>query len=270
VLDMTIWWLLYLALGAFSGFFAGLLGIGGGSVMVPLLVMLFTAQGIGGGEVMHMALGVSMAAILFTSLSSVRVHHRHKAVDWRIVAGITPGILLGTLLGARLASRFSSIGLGILFVVFISYVAMQMIVGFKPKPSRAMPGFWGTAGVGVGIGAFSCLVAIGGGALSVPFMLWCNVRAQKAIGTSSAIGFPIAVGGAAGYIVNGWGVDTLPPYSLGFVYLPAVAGMVATSVLTAPLGAALTHRLPVNRLRQIFAAVLLLLAFFMLRKLWLA
>jgi uncharacterized membrane protein YfcA len=264
---MTIWWWLYLALGVFSGFFAGLLGIGGGSVMVPLLVMLFTAQGIGGGEVMHMALGTSMAAILFTSLSSVRVHHRHGAVEWRIVASITPGILLGTLLGARLANSFSSVGLAILFVVFIAYVAVQMIAGFKPKPGRAMPGAWGTAGVGIGIGAFSCLVAIGGGALSVPFMLWCNVRAQNAIGTSSAIGFPIAMGGAMGYIMNGWNVNALPSYSLGFVYLPAVVGMVAASVLTAPLGAALTHRLPINRLRQIFAAVLLLLALSMLRRL---
>ena len=264
---MTIWLLLYLALGAFSGFFAGLLGIGGGSVMVPLLVMLFTAEGIGGGDVMHMALGTSMAAILFTSLSSVRTHHRHGAVEWRVVKNITPGILLGTLLGARLASRFSSVGLAILFAVFISYVAVQMIMGFKPKPSRAMPSGLVTAGVGVGIGAFSCLVAIGGGALSVPFMLWCNVRAQNAIGTSSAIGFPIAVGGALGYIASGWNISTLPPYSLGFVYLPAVAGMVAASVLTAPLGATLTHRLPVKRLRQIFAAVLLLLALSMLRKL---
>jgi uncharacterized membrane protein YfcA len=264
---MTIWWLLYLALGAFSGFFAGLLGIGGGSVMVPLLVMLFTAEGIGGGEVMHMALGTSMAAILFTSISSVRAHHRHKAVEWRIVLHITPGILLGALLGSGLASRVSSVGLAVLFAVFISYVAIQMIVGFKPKPNRAMPSALGTACVGVGVGAFSCLVAIGGGALSVPFMLWCNVRAQNAIGTSSAIGFPIAVGGAAGYIVNGWHIDALPPGSLGFVYLPAVAGMVATSVLTAPLGAALTHRLPVKRLRQIFAAVLLLLALSMLKKL---
>jgi uncharacterized membrane protein YfcA len=261
------WWLSYLVLGAFTGFFAGLLGIGGGSVMVPLLVLLFSAQQFPGDEVMRMALGTSMAAILFTSISSVRAHHAHGAVRWPIVARITPGILLGTLLGADLAKRMPSSGLAILFVVFISYVAVQMILGFKPKASREMPGTAGTMLVGVGIGAFSCLVAIGGGALSVPFMTWCNVRMQHAIGTSSAIGFPIAVGGAAGYIFNGLRVPELPPYSLGFVYLPAVAGMVATSVLTAPLGARLTHRLPVKRLRQIFAAVLLILALNMLWKL---
>jgi uncharacterized membrane protein YfcA len=259
------WWLLYLALGAFAGFFAGLLGIGGGSVLVPLLVMLFAAQAFPAEEVMRLALGTSMAAILFTSISSVRVHAQHGAVRWPIVVRITPGILLGTLLGTGLAKQVSPAGLAILFAVFICYVAVQMIVGFKPKPSREMPGTLGTASVGVGIGAFSCLVAIGGGALSVPFMAWCNVKMQQAIGTSSAIGFPIALGGAAGYILSGWNVADLPPYSLGFVYLPAVAGVATASVLTAPLGARLTHRLPVQRLRQIFAAVLLLLA---LKMLW--
>lgn len=262
---MVLWWLLYLALGAFTGFFAGLLGIGGGSVLVPLLVMLFAAQQFPAAEVMHLALGTSMAAILFTSLSSVRAHHLHGAVLWPVVARITPGILLGTLLGTALASRVPSAWLGVLFAVFIFYVAVQMIVGFKPKPSREMPGALGTGLVGAGIGAFSCLVAIGGGVLSVPFMTWCNVRVQHAIGTSAAIGFPIALGGAAGYVFNGWQVADLPPHSLGFVYLPALVGVVATSVLTAPMGAGLSHRLPVKRLRQIFAAILLLLA---LKMLW--
>ncbi|MDR2638198.1 MAG: sulfite exporter TauE/SafE family protein [Zoogloeaceae bacterium] len=258
---MALWWSLpYLALGAVTGFFAGLLGIGGGAVMVPVLVMLFAAQGFPSGEVMHLALGTSMAAILFTSLSSVRTHTRYKAVLWPIVARITPGIILGTFCGTWLARQLPSRGLAVLFAVFTSYVAVQMILGFKPRPSKAMPGTAGTLLVGVGIGAFSCLVAIGGGALSVPFMVWCNVKTQHAIGTSSAIGFPIALGGAAGYIANGWHVAHLPPHSLGFVHLPAVALLVLTSVLTAPLGARLTHRLPVARLRQIFAAVLLILS----------
>lgn len=262
---MTIWWLLYLALGAFAGFFAGLLGIGGGSVMVPLLVMLFTAQQFPSQEVMHLALGTSMAAILFTSVSSVRAHHQHQAVLWPIVLKITPGILLGTVLGTEIASRVPSAWLGIIFATFIFYVAIQMIVGFKPQPSREMPGALGTGLVGLGIGAFSCLVAIGGGVLSVPFMAWCNVRMQHAIGTSAAIGFPIALGGAAGYIFNGWQVAALPAHSLGFVYLPAVVGLVAASVLTAPLGARLAHRLPVKQLKRIFAGILLLLA---LKMLW--
>jgi uncharacterized membrane protein YfcA len=257
---MTIWWLCYFLLGAFTGLVAGLMGIGGGSVMVPLLVMLFTAQGFPVGQVMHMALGTSMATILFTSISSVRAHHLHGAVLWPIVLRITPGILLGTLLGTELASRVPSTWLGLIFTAFICYVAVHMLIGGKTRSERELPGALGTALVGVGIGAFSCLVAIGGGVLSVPFMTRCNVRIQNAIATSAAIGFPIAFGGALGYIVNGWQLPELPAHSLGFVYLPALLGMVAASVLTAPLGARLAHRLPVPLLKRIFAGILLLLA----------
>lgn len=257
---MTVWWLGYLALGAFAGFFAGLLGIGGGSVMVPLLVMLFAAQGFPASEVMHLALGTSMAAIFFTSISSVRTHHAHGAVLWPIVGRITPGIILGTLLGTHVASLVPTKALGMIFTIFICYVSLQMIVNKKPEAQREMPGTLGTSLVGVGIGAISCLVAIGGGVLSVPFMTWCNVRVQNAIATSAAIGFPIALGGALGYIWNGWSVAGLPEGSLGFVYLPAVVGVVAASVLTAPIGARKTHELPVKTLKRVFAAILLLLA----------
>jgi len=257
---MTAWLPAYIALGLFVGFFAGLLGVGGGSVMVPVLVMLFAAQGFSAGEVMHLALGSSMAAILFTSVASVRAHQAHGAVLWPIVVRIAPGIVLGTLLGARIASLIPTRALALIFTAFICYVSVQMVLNIKPKAQREMPGWFGTSAVGVAIGAISCLVAIGGGALSVPFMTWCNVRIQQAIGTSAAIGFPIALGGALGYVWNGWGVSGLPAGSLGFVYLPAVLAMVVSSVLTAPLGARLTHRLPVATLKRVFAAVLLSLA----------
>lgn len=257
---MTVWWLGYLALGAFAGFFAGLLGIGGGSVMVPALVMLFAAQGFPAGEVMHLALGTSMAAIFFTSISSVRTHHAHGAVLWPIVARITPGIVLGTLLGTHIASLVPTKALALIFAIFICYVSVQMIINFKPQAHRELPGVLGTSLVGLMIGGISCLVAIGGGVLSVPFMTWCNVRVQSAIGTSAAIGFPIALGGALGYIWNGWSATGLPEGSLGFVYLPAVVGLVAASVLTAPIGARKTHQLPVKTLKRVFAGILLALA----------
>ncbi|MDR1848496.1 MAG: sulfite exporter TauE/SafE family protein [Zoogloeaceae bacterium] len=252
--------LLCLLLGAFSGFFAGLLGLGGGAVMVPLLVALFAGRGFSSEVVMHLALGTAMATIVFTSFSSMRSHARHQAVLWPVVARITPGILLGTLLGTWVVKLMPTWWLAALFTVFILYIALQMILGFRPRPGRELPGLVGMTSVGVGIGAFSCLVAIGGGSLSVPFMVWCNVRMQQAIGTSSAIGFPIALGGALGYGLNGYGAAHLPPYSLGFIYLPAMALLAMTSMTVAPLGVSLAHRLPVLRLRQIFAAVLLLLA----------
>ncbi|MFZ4536038.1 sulfite exporter TauE/SafE family protein [Propionivibrio sp.] len=255
------WWLAYSGLGLFAGFFAGMLGIGGGLVMVPLLTMMFAAQaGFPPGEVLHLALGTSIATILFTSLSSLRTHHQHGAVLWKVVIQITPGILFGTLLGTKFASYVPAKPLALFFTVFVCFVAMQMILNLKPKASRELPGSGGVFAVGTGIGAVSALVAIGGGSLTVPFLTWCNVRVQNAIGTSAAIGFPIAVGGSLGYIYNGWGHIDLPAWSLGFVYLPALLWLVPSSMLIAPLGARLAHRLPVATLKRIFACVLIALA----------
>jgi uncharacterized protein len=258
---MSLQWILaYLALGTFTGFFAGMLGIGGGLVMVPALTMMFAAQGFTPDQILHLALGTSMATILFTSISSLRAHHQHGAVLWPVVAKITPGILFGTLVGTLFASRVPSKPLAIFFAFFVVFVAVQMVANLKPKAARELPGSFGIAAVGVGIGAVSSLVAIGGGALTVPFLTWCNVRVQHAIGTSAAVGFPIAAGGSLGYIFNGWGHAGLPEGSLGFVYVPALVWLVAASMLTAPMGAKTAHRLPVATLKRIFAGLLVLLA----------
>lgn len=254
-----IWIVGYLVLGAVAGFFAGLLGVGGGAIMVPVLALMFAAQGFPQEHLMHLALGTSMAAIVFTSISSLRAHHRHGAVQWPIVRAIAPGILLGTFLGAQLASVVPTRPLAIFFTVFMSYVALQMLANIKPKPARQLPGTPGMLLVGGGIGAVSALVAIGGGSLSVPFMTWCNVKMHHAIGTSAAIGFPIAVAGTLGYLVGGVGGSGLPGGSFGYIYLPALAACVAASMLTAPLGAKAAHRLPVATLKKIFAGVILLL-----------
>lgn len=267
-MDFDIWWLSYPLLGAFVGFFAGLLGVGGGGVMVPVLTSLFIAQGFDSGAVVHLALGTSMAAIVLTSLSSLRAHHTHGAVRWEIVRFITPGILIGTFGATFIASRVASGPLAVFFVIFMSYVALQMLVNIKPKPSRELPGPIGLSGVGIGIGGVSALVAIGGGSLSVPFMTWCNVKVHNAIGTSAAIGLPIALAGTIGYLVNGWGDSSMPPYSVGFIYLPALVLVSAVSMFTAPLGAKLAHRLPVGTLKKIFAGVLMALCAKMLHSLY--
>ncbi|MER2517387.1 sulfite exporter TauE/SafE family protein [Candidatus Accumulibacter phosphatis] len=256
-----LWWLAYIALGLFTGLFAGMLGIGGGLLMVPTLTMMFAAQaGFPATEVLHLALGTSMAAILFTSLASLRAHHQHQAVLWKVVGQITPGILAGTLIGTLFAGSVPSRPLALFFMVFVCVVAVQMILDLKPKASRELPGAFGVFGVGTGIGALSALVAIGGGSLTVPFLTWCNVRVQHAIGTSAAVGFPIAIGGSLGYIFNGWEHPGLPPWSVGYVYLPALLWLVPSSMLIAPLGARLAHRLPVATLKRLFAAILILLA----------
>lgn len=263
-MHVDLWWLTYLALGAFVGFFAGLLGVGGGGIMVPMLTTLFLAQGFPLENVVHMALGTSMAAIVLTSVASLRAHHAHGAVRWDIVRAITPGILIGTFGATFVASRASTEGLAIFFACFMGYVSLQMLANIKPKPSRELPGALGLSAVGVGIGGVSALVAIGGGSLSVPFMTWCNVRMQHAIGTSAAIGLPIALAGTLGYLINGWGAEGLPALTLGYVYVPALVLVAGVSMWTAPLGARLAHRLPVAILKKIFAGVLMALCMKML------
>ncbi|MFA7239770.1 MAG: sulfite exporter TauE/SafE family protein [Sulfuricellaceae bacterium] len=252
-------WLAYLATGLFAGILAGLLGVGGGLVIVPVLALIFAAQQFPATHIMHLALGTSLASILFTSVSSLRAHHALGAVDWRVVRGISPGIIFGTLLGSLVAAQLSALFLKVFFIVFIYYVAVQMLLDIKPKPSRQLPGAVGLFAAGGVIGGVSSLVGIGGGTLTVPFMTWCNLKLHHAIGTSAAIGFPIAAAGALGFVLNGTLAQGLPQYSWGYVHLPALAGLVLGSVTTAPFGAKLAHRLPVALLKKIFAALLLVL-----------
>ena len=252
--------LIYLGVGAIAGVLAGLLGVGGGLVIVPMLVYCFTRQGLPGEHIMHIALGTSMASIIFTSISSFMAHHKRGAVNWMVVKRISAGILIGTFAGTWLASGLSTEFLKGFFVIFLYYVATQMVLGRQPPASRDLPGSAGMFTAGGTIGVVSSLVGIGGGSLSVPFMIWCNVPVHNAIGTSAAIGFPIAVAGCVGFFVNGFKAASLPPFSVGFIYLPALVGIVLASVVTAPLGVKLAHSLPVPRIKRIFALLLFLVA----------
>lgn len=252
--------LTYSAVGAVAGVLAGLLGIGGGLVIVPMLLFCLALQGISDQLIMHLALGTSMASIIFTAVSSFWAHHKRGAVNWIVVRRIVVGIFVGTFLGSCFAARLPSNFLKGFFIVFLYYVATQMLLNRKPAASRELPGNVGMFGAGNVIGAVSSLVGIGGGTLSVPFMIWCNIPVHNAIGTSAAIGFPIAIAGTIGYIYNGLNIADLPNMSLGYVYFPALIGIVGVSVLTAPLGVRLAHSLPVNKLKRVFAGLLLLVA----------
>jgi uncharacterized membrane protein YfcA len=261
---MTAWWLAYPVLGIFGGFCAGLFGVGGGMVLVPLLFMLFGAQGFPVEHMMHLALGTSMATIALTSLSSMRAHHAHGAVRWDIFRSMAPGLLLGTLCGSLFVSGIPTRPLAMAFTIIVFCASGQMMLDLKPQPHRQLPGPPGLFAVGTGIGVLSSIVAAGGGFVSVPFMVFCNVVMHKAVGTSSALGFPIAVAGLVGYVASGWNVTALPPYTLGYVYLPGLLGVVAMSMLVAPIGARLAHRLPVRQLKRAFGGLLAVLAIKML------
>jgi hypothetical protein len=253
-------------MGGLAGIMAGLLGIGGGALIVPVLVIVFETQGVSSRVIMQSALGTSLATIVFTAMSSVMAHHRRGAVDWTIFRRIAPAIVIGTLVGAMVADVLASRVLQYMFVVFMFSVAVQMSRGTMAIAAHArLPGLAGMSTAGLVIGVASALFGIGGGSLSVPFMTWCSVPVKRAIATSAAIGLPIAVSGALGYIAAGLNEPGLPPWSVGYVVLPAFAGIVVASTLAAPLGARLAHRLPETMLRRIFALFVAILG---VRMLW--
>ena len=261
-------WLSYLAIGGFAGFAAGLLGIGGGAVMVPLLVMVFAAQGIPVDHRLHIALGTAMASVIFTSISSVRTHHRFGAVDWTIARAIAPGILVGSFGAALVAGFIPTRPLAMIFTALVFYAATQLFFDIRPKNTRPLPGPIGLAAAGAVIGGVSSMASAGGAFLSIPFLAWCSVPLRRAIGTAAAIGFPIALAGTAGYVIQGLRAGGLPAGSFGYVYLPALALIVVTSMAAAPFGARLAHRLPVKRLRVVLAIVLYAMAIKTLAGLW--
>lgn len=252
-----------LLMGAGGGFAAGLLGIGGGMVLVPFITMIFTAKGFPPHVVVHMAIATSLATIMFTSLSSVRAHHKHGAVQWRIVALLAPGIVVGSWIGPWIGKQMNTTALSLLFAAFVTFSAVQMILNKKPAPGRELPGTPGMFAAGGAIGTVAGLVGAGGGFISVPFMTWCNVRIHQAVATSAALGFPIALSGTLSNIYFGWSEPGLPQHSLGFIYTPALAVIVAASVTMAPLGARTAHKMDVVALKRAFAVVLFGLAAYM-------
>jgi len=255
-----------LLMGCFGGFAAGLLGIGGGMVLVPFITMIFTAREFAPHLVVHMAIATSLATILFTSISSMRAHHRHGAVLWRVARLLAPGIVIGSWIGPWIGKQMNTAMLALFFGLFVAFSATQMLLNKRPEGTRELPGQAGMLAAGGVIGILSGLVGAGGGFVSIPFMTWRGIRIHNAVATSAALGFPIALAGTVANIVYGWGEPGLPPGSLGFIWLPALGLIVLASVTLAPLGARMAHRLPVARLKRIFAVILYALAAYMLWK----
>ena len=261
-------YLLYLATGLLTGLLSGLLGIGGGLIMVPALSFIFARLGFPLAYIMHMALGTSLAVIVITSIASSRAHHSHQNVDWAIMKNIAFGIMLGAFSGSLVAAKFDSSLLKGFFIIYVFLVALQILSDYAPNPSRILPARAALNCVGVAIGWVSSFVGIGGGTLSVPFLMYCNVPTKRAIGTSSAIGLPIAIAGALGYIISGLHVVSLPNFSLGFIYLPAFIIIALASIISAPIGALLVQKLSVKKLKKIFAVLLIIIGLNMLYSLF--
>jgi uncharacterized membrane protein YfcA len=257
---IVAWLLAYLATGAFVGFLAGLLGIGGGMTLVPVLAAMFAAQQFAPDHTVHLALGTGMASIMFTSSASVRTHHGLGGVEWALVRRMGPAMVAGTLLSTALSGWVPQRALALAFAVIVYAGATQILLGRKPAAGSAPPGTPAMVLIGVVVGAISGLVSAGGAFITVPLMLFWGVAMTTAIGTGAALGVPVAMVGTLGYVFSGWRVADLPPLAFGFVYAPALLAIVTGSMLTAPLGARAAHRLPVRTLRRIFAGLLYILA----------
>lgn len=251
-------YLIYLAVGAFAGLLAGLFGVGGGLIIVAALVVAFKSLGISPDVLVHLAVGTSLATIIPTSLSSSYTHHQKKGVLWSWFKFIAVGMILGSFFGAYIASKITGFALQKIIGVFVLLVSAQMILKLQPKPRQKAPSNGVLVGAGGVIGWASAIFGIGGGTLSVPFLVWSGAAMRQAAGTSAALGFPIAVFGAFGYLVNGYNQPFLPDYSIGYIYLPALIGITLASVPTARLGAKLAHFLPELVLKRLFVLMMIL------------
>jgi len=247
---------IFLMLGAVAGLTAGLFGVGGGLVIVPTLLWVFQGRGFDHSIMMHLAIGTSLATIIVTSLSSIRAHHRRKAICWDLVFLLTPGLVLGAWLGAATADLLATVWLQRVFAVFTILVALHLVLELEFGSRHTMPGRVALTVAGGVIGMISSIVGIGGGSMTVPYLHWNGAAIRNAVATSSACGLPIALAGTIGFVITGMGEAGLPAGSSGFVYWSAMPWIVLTTIIFAPLGADLAHSLPTRILKRLFALLL--------------
>jgi uncharacterized membrane protein YfcA len=252
-------WVELATIGLLAGFAAGYLGIGGGLILVPALTWLFTRDAATAAVAVHMAVATSLSTMLVTSLSSIIAHHRHRAILWPVTRRLAPALVIGAAAGAVLADWLSTRALAAVFGAYAFAAGLQLIASPEARGEKPLPGRIGLSGVGLTIGAVSSLVGIGGGSMTVPYLLWHGTRAQGAVATAAACGYPIALAGTAAFIWLGHDLET-GGLSLGYVNLRAFLGVVLFSVLAAPLGAAAVHRSPPVLVRKVFGVFLLAVA----------
>lgn len=255
---------IYLLFGTLVGLLAGLMGSGGAMVIVPILHYTLARQGVDASIIHHMALATCMINILFTSSISTYAHHKRGVVPWKSIVWMVPGILIGSFAGSYATAYIPAKPLATGFGFFMIYAALFMFTEIRPKASRQLPGAFGMTCMGLLVGVLSGLLGIGGAVISMPLLLVCNVPLLSAIAAAGAFGFPIAIAGGAGYILAGWGHANLPPFSLGFVYLPALLGLVPASMLVAPIAVRFAHTLPQKILRRCLGVFIAVIAYRMI------
>lgn len=250
----------FILAGMAAGFIAGLLGLGGGTIIVPIMLWFLNKQGVSQQYIQHIALGTSFAIMVFTTLSSAWAQHKRQSINWHIVKYLSPAMIVGSMVGSILTQYLNTLFLQVFFIVFLYVIALQMLMKLKPKPTRELPQAAGLFGAGGTMGLLSSWVGVGGGALSVPFMTYCNVPMHVATGTSAALAWAISSAGLVGYIISGWNATGLPENTLGFVYVPAVLILAICTVAFAPLGVKVGHKLPPAKLKMAMGAFLFIIA----------
>lgn len=260
--------IIFLAIGALAGFAAGLFGVGGGLIIVPLLYVVFSQMGYPSDVIMHMALGTSLATIIVTSISSLLAHHRNGAVMWSVCRNLSPGLVIGSFFGAGIAGMLSGANLQLIIGVFVIWVAYQMFVGAQKvvDQTKILPSPAKQVLAGTGIGVASAIFGIGGGSLTVPYLNHYGVVMQKAVGTSAACGLPIAIAGALGFMFFGMKEHVNVSNAIGFVHIYAFLGISLMSFFTAKFGAKVAHALSPAMLKKCFSVLLLLVGCFFLFK----
>ncbi len=262
--------IIFFIIGAIAGFAAGLFGVGVGTIMVPLLYIVFTQMGYSADTTMHLALGTSLATIVITSISSLTAHNKNGAVMWPVFKNLAPGMAIGCFFGAGIAGWLSGTHLQIIVGTFLLWVAFTMLTGGKKRveanANRSLPSTSKQLGAGAGIGVASAIFGIGGGSLTVPYLNRYGVVMQKAVGTSAACGLPIAIAGALGFMIFGLNEQVDVPNAIGFVHIYAFLGIGTMSFFTAKLGAKAAHTLSPQLLKKSFAWLLVVVSIFFLFK----
>ena len=258
--------IIFLAIGALAGFAAGLFGVGGGTIIVPLLFIVFTQMDYNPDVIMHLALGTSLATIIVTSISSLMAHHKNSAVLWPVFKNLAPPLAIGCFLGAGIAGLISGLHLQIIVGIFLIWVAYTMFIGAKNPidPTKSLPPRGHQVAAGSLIGIASAIFGIGGGSITVPYLTRYGVVMQKAVGTSAACGLPIAIAGALGFMIFGMKSEVNIPNTIGFVHIYAFIGISVMSFFTAKLGAKTAHALSPAVLKKCFAVLLVSVGCFFL------